>query len=213
MEAKAITRPAKPGNLTVYENDRVTLSYANETFRGHYQVAETGNIDEIKKLLGVPKEVYAKRAAPGLRRLPSSLPTVADLSNEAVAPSAVKAVRAAAKEYVLGDHRQVTQYATVVNAWLAQAKVIIRIAFFQDIVVNNGAVLQVAKDTHALYASSIKMYGTGSIIADGDLTVDCGSFSGYVPTFTVAPGVIATEEVVGVATAKPKRVAQTKGGG
>jgi hypothetical protein len=174
-----ITSDISPSDLVVYKNDKVTVSYANERFRSNYKLLNPATIDEVKQLIGIPKHIKLTRRI-STARLPAYVPSINDLTDSQRAARAVGAVRSAAKQYVLGSHVDAAQWTGVINDWLARSKVVVRVATFSDIVVEDGAILQVARDTQLLQANAIRLYGNGLIQALGDLTIDCTSLQGYL---------------------------------
>lgn len=182
-------------DLVVHEGNSVTLSTKIEQFKPHYKTLYPKSIDEVKEAIGVPKDVPFSRPLCCDSPLKTTIPSADELAAPERALDANKMVRLAAREYVKGDYKNVEQWAGIVNPWLVKAAAEIHLATFQNIVVENGGVLHVSKDTHALYANSIKLYGTGRIEAEGDLTIDCVSFEGNKSV--VAEGVLAEARALG----------------
>lgn len=168
-------------DLVVHERDRVTLSYNVERFKPNYKILTPKNIDEVKQAIGIPKEAQFSRSPhrlTSLAPLSTYIPSIADLKNPKLARQIERNAMLAAREYVQGDYNMVTNMTGLINEWLASRGPKIVIVTFPDIIVNNGGVLHVSKDTNALSANSIKLYGTGRIEAEGDLTIDCTSLEG-----------------------------------
>jgi hypothetical protein len=171
-----------PFNLIVPENDRVTLSRNIEQFKPYYKTLNPTTADEIKEVFGVPKDVSFSRPRILPPQLTNRIISIADLNDPVQSMSSVSTVKLATREYILGDHNLVDQWAGVINYWLGTVEPNLHLAVLNDIVINDGAVLHVAADTHSLQADSIKMYGSGSIEAENDLTIDCTSLEGYLST-------------------------------
>lgn len=178
-------------DLVVHEGDSVTLSTKIEQFKPHYKTVYPKTIDEVKEEIGVPKDVPFSRPLCCDSPLKTAIPSAEELADPERAMKATKMVRLAAREYVKGDYKNVEQWVGIINSWLVKAVAETHLGTFRNIVVEDGGVLRVSRDTHALYANSIELYGTGRIEAEGDLTIDCVSFEGN-------KSVVAGARVVGV---------------
>jgi hypothetical protein len=146
------------------------------------------NIDDVKRWIGVPDHVGARRACCGPAL--SSIPGVESPSDfRKLAPEDRLAVRALANEYVHGDSGRVARYKALLNQLIDRA-VITGVFLRQDIDIHRGAVLELGKDVKVLFARHIRIYRGGLLKLTGDAKIDCVTLTGnlleIVGTTTVA---------------------------
>lgn len=186
-------------DLVVSENDRVTLSYQIEQFRPNYEVIKSNDIDEIKRVIGVPKEIKAlSRPSFITSNLRTFVPSKAFFNKPNVVGRTNKNIHDAAREYVYGEYRNVKSWAPMINEYLGRLRAEIHIARLRNITINDGGVLTVSKDTHSLYANSIKIYGSGTIVAKGHLTIDCLTLEGREDQIKLSGTLITSNVMEGV---------------
>jgi len=186
-------------DLVVSENDRVTLSYQIEQFRPSYEVIKSNDIDEIKRVIGIPKEIESVRRPSFLTtNLRTFLPSKAFFDKANVVGRTNKNIHDAAMEYVCGEYRDVESWAPMINEYLGRFRAELHIARLRNITINDGGVLTVSRDTHSLYANSIKIYGSGAIVAKGHLTIDCLTLDGREERQNLSGTLITSDVMEGV---------------
>lgn len=166
----------KNKDLVVYAKNKITLSYNNEQFKNNYKILKPTSIDEVKQAIGVPKEIVLNKTICCDSKLKSTVLGISQIQDRKKETSEL--LRLAAREYVHGNYNKVLSWSATLDEWLKVSGAAINIAIFHNIVVQDGGVLQVASDTHALNANSIKLYGTGTIYAEGDLSISCATMEG-----------------------------------
>jgi hypothetical protein len=169
--------------LTIPPNTQMLLS-AERVKEAHPALVrlEPKTIDDVKKWIGVPDEVGAKRAC--CCKLPASIPGVGSASEiRQLDPNARRALQDIADEYVNGDSRRVTAYKPVLNYLVDRSWVNIFL-IRQDIDIHNGAVLTVGANIKVLWARNIRIWKGGLLKIKGKAKIDCvsitGNYSGVV---------------------------------
>lgn len=186
-------------DLVVNKNDRVTLSYQIEQFRPNYEVIKSNNIDEIKRIIGVPKEIKSiSRPSILTANLRTFVPSKAFFDKPNVVGRTNKNIHDAAMEYVHGEYRNVESWGPMINEYLGRFRAELHIARLRNITINDGGVLTVSRDTHSLYANSIKIYGSGTIVAKGHLTIDCLTLEGREDQIKLSGSLITSDVMEGV---------------
>lgn len=136
------------------------------------------SLDDVKRWIGVPDEVGAKRAC-GCE-MPSAIRgggSPAEFRKLDVAMR--RTMYDLAYEYVHGDSRRVAAYKPHLNVIVNRA-VITGVFFRQDIDIYNGAVLEVGADIKILFARHIRIWVGGLLRITGDAKIDCVSITGEV---------------------------------
>ncbi len=136
------------------------------------------DIDDVKRWIGVPDKVAAKRRC--TYELPggaSFVEKVSDLRN--LTSADLRALHAIGHEYVHGDSTQVEGFRGALNVFVDGA--VIHGAFIrEDIDVYPRSVLIVGRDLRVLYARHIRIWEGGTIRIEGDARIDCVSIEGGV---------------------------------
>jgi hypothetical protein len=100
-----------------------------------------------------------------------------ETSSEEEKIEARRYAREAAKQYIYGN-ADVSTHKALIEAYLTLRGVIVYVPVFKNIIVNNGATLNIAANTFLVSAYSICLYGSGKIECDGPTTFDCSIFKG-----------------------------------
>jgi hypothetical protein len=169
-------------DLIVNENDTVTISYTLDSFKPNYQTIYPKEIDDVKRLIGVPKEVPIKRKDCCDGIVGSVMHSDEAFQNPETRNRVIKDVRYAAREYIQGDSTAVSHWTGLINKWLTESHAELHIAVFPNIIIYDGGTLNISRDTHGIHAISIKMYGSGKIRAERDIAIDCRTLEGNIQT-------------------------------
>ena len=188
-------------NLVVEEGETVVLSYSSNKFKGIYQKIKPESLEHIKELIGVPKRfqktessirqmfstcspesssVFKKSSLNISARMISPSVLTDENSSEEEKIEARRFAREAAKQYIYGN-TDVDTHKALIEAYLTLRGVFIYVPVFNNIVVNNGATLNIAANTFLVRANNICLYGSGKIVCDGPTTFDCAIFKGNQP--------------------------------
>ncbi len=136
------------------------------------------NLDDVKRWIGVPDEVGAKRAC-GCE-LPSAIPGVGSRAEFRKMDVAMRrSMYLLAYEYVHGDSRRVAAYKPTLD-FIVDRAVITGIFIRQDIDIHDGAVLEIGTGITILYARHIRIWVGGLLKLTGGATIDCVSITGDV---------------------------------
>lgn len=191
------TDQLKPVDLVVPEGDTYTISTARSDLQSKLIEFKPRTIDEVKLLLGVSVETVSPLTQINLSRLPTFKSvrkcTSDDSCEMKVNPAhrfttqpekerkeSVRNVRKVAYEMVYRNFETADAIKKLVNSYLELSEAIIWGILFQNITILNGATLNVAANTHILFANNVKMYGTGKIVSQGPLTLKCSSCEGQL---------------------------------
>jgi len=185
-------------SLVVPQGKTLTLSApaSGQKANGYVRLTPT-SIDDVKKWIGVPDAVGARRTF-----------TSASVSSLAVvnSPAALKAapapqrqsVRTLAYQYVYGNSGSLAHLSPTISH-LVTSGYINGLFLLQDIDVLPKAVLHVAKSLKILFANNIRIWKGGEIKFDGDLKVDCSMMEGNFTQVKI-PSVITASLNLGVLT-------------
>lgn len=202
-----VAKGDKPQDLTLNKDETATLSYKSKEFKKFYREIKPKSADDVKDLLGVPEfvgkfSISEKKAGKkvdekdlkGTVRLRAPMPAgvdIAKLSSKLLSPKQLSShvgeeeteemmsmAHMAMQAYVYGDWTKVMHWKPALDEYLRLRDAVIVIPVLNNIIVNDGATLHIAPDTHAVYANKIQMYGSGRIVCDGPTTFDCDSFEG-----------------------------------
>lgn len=136
------------------------------------------DIDDVKRWIGVPDKVAAKRPCSSERPGGASfVEKVSDLRN--LKSEDLRALHAIGYEYVHGDSARVAEFRTALNVLLVDS-VINGVFVRQDIDVYPKAALVLGRDITLLWARHIRIWEGGTIRIEGDARIDCVSIEGGV---------------------------------
>lgn len=172
----------KLGDLEIHEGDTYSLTYHRQDLRPHYKVLKPDDIEDVKKWLGIPDEIARKKGSrcckPVVSHFFSDEKNVSKEDREGWQGKKSQAIRTVAKEYVYGDSAMYAAWRGEINNLLKVSEAFIYAVFYRDIIIHNGATLNIANNTTLLTANRVKMYGTGKIVSQGPLTLRCYSLEG-----------------------------------
>lgn len=188
-------------DLIVEEGETVVLSYSSKKFRSIYQKIKPDSVDQLKELIGIPKQFQKtnssicqtfstrslesssvfKKSSLNLsaRMIPPSVLTDAESSEEEKI-EARRFAREATKQYIYGNIEMAHQK-SLIEAYLKERGVAIFVPIFNNITVHNGATLSIAANTFLVRANNVCLYGSGKIECNGPTTFDCSTFKGNQP--------------------------------
>lgn len=177
---------APKGALRVEAGETVVLSPNSARFKAVYENVQPRTIAEVRAILGLSEESSkALAAAPQCCKksaIPAALITPADLAHKepAVAARAYHLAYAAAAEYVRAANvTHLEHWVPALDLFISIAKASLNIARFRsDIEIADGATLTISPNTHAVYASAIRIHGTGRIVCSGPVTFKITSLEG-----------------------------------
>ncbi len=136
------------------------------------------SLDDVKRWIGVPDELGAKRVC-GCD-LPSGIQGVASAAEfRELGTTMRRTAHTLAYEYVHGDSRRVAAYKPVIDHILDRA-VITGVFLRQDIDIHKGAVLEVGSNIKILFARHIRIWKGGQLKITGGTKIDCVSITGGV---------------------------------
>jgi hypothetical protein len=197
-------------DFVVQEGETRVLSYKIDELKSYYQALQPKSVTEVKDILGIPDNfgqrsqteqqaqqkikgtstvIEVAQKAPILTRVNIGKLRARVISkqilsspdvNEDERSELMSMTRMAAEAYIYGDSSQVSQWELTINEYLRLKGAIIYVPMFNNIIVHNKGTLNIASDTHALYANKIKLFGTGKIKCGGPTTFDCTSFEGFL---------------------------------
>jgi len=143
-----------------------------------YARLEPKSIDDVKRWIGVPDEIGAKRC--GCHMLPPEVPGVASAGElRKLDTTTQRAIRDIANEYVNGDSRRVLAYKPLL-AHLIDRAYIVGVFLRQDIDIYNGSVLEIGKSVKILFARHIRIWRGGLLKISGNAKIDCVSINGDI---------------------------------
>jgi|CXWL01.1.fsa_nt_gi hypothetical protein len=134
------------------------------------------NLDDVKRWIGVPDELAAKRSCCG--QFPAEVPGVASAAElRKLDATSRLAIRDLAYEYVHGDSRRLSSYKPILDKLVDRA-IITGVFLRLDIDIHRGAVLEVGRDIRVLFARHIRIFRGGLLKLTGDAKIDCVSITG-----------------------------------
>jgi hypothetical protein len=163
--------------MTIPADARMVLT-SEKAKEGHPALVrlEPKNIDDVKRWIGVPDDVGAKRGCSC--KLPSAVPGVASASELGrLHPEVRKSLYDLAHEYVHGDSRRVAAHKPTLD-YLVDRSWINVVAIRKDIDIHKGAVLTIGHDIRVLFARHIRIWQGGLLRIVGDSKIDCLSIVG-----------------------------------
>jgi hypothetical protein len=133
-------------------------------------------IDDVKKWIGVPDQLGAKRAC-GCK-LPAAIPGVGSARElRQLDPNVLRSLHDVANEYVHGDSRRVSVFKPILDHLVDRSWINI-ILIRPDIDIYGGAVLTVDASVKVLWARNIRIWRGGLLRITGDTKIDCVSITG-----------------------------------
>lgn len=207
---KKLKKEDQQRNLVVQEGETRVLSYKSDAFKSYYETIIPKSVDEIKDMIGIPdnsskpiqhEQQFKKTTAKPLLNKPNfvkiAMPANVDVSrlrSRIISPQLLtspdvgddektemmRLTHMAIKAYIYGDSAIVAMWLPTMEEYLKIKGAVLFVPIFNNIEVYNDATLQIAADTHVLYANDIRLYGTGKIICNGPTTFDSKSFEGFL---------------------------------
>jgi hypothetical protein len=193
-------------DLTLADGEQQVLDAQNPLVSGHVRTLTPKGIADVKKWLAGPQAAApaaAKAVAAPAAAKAAAAPAVAKavaapliagnqvVDYHAVAdivtplpavltPNMTTALYAAANQYLFTTKAVEPQVVANLDTWIVRIVPQIPIFFFQDIVVNAGAKLTLAKANSVLFARYITVEKTGQIVGTATvIKIDCAGFTGH----------------------------------
>jgi hypothetical protein len=176
----------KPGttDLNVPAGQTVVLSPGAAQFKANYQQIHPQTIDQVRELFWFVRplpQTVKTHMAPAVAAIATTPMNIKDL--ESTDPKIVRTARLkayqVATEYVRNaDVSNLAAWKSVLDRYLVLNKAVLNILALQDIVVGNGATLQVSKDTHAIYARNFIIHGNGKVVCHAKCTFKLTTLQG-----------------------------------
>jgi hypothetical protein len=165
------------GSVVVAPGTYARLSSVESKSRGPGLVRLTPNsLDDVKRWIGVPDELGAKRCS--CATVPAEIPAIANADDfRKLDHNSRLAVHDLAYEYVHGDSRRLAAYKPWLDHLVADAA-IHGVFFREDIDIHRGAVLEIGKDLKVLFARNIRIWRGGLLKITGPVKIDCVSIVG-----------------------------------
>lgn len=179
-------------DLILEEGETTTLSAEYERFKAVYREIRPKNLEEVRQAIGVPRELVEQSKTSSCVCADADkgrLVTAEDLDSddEEVRGAALRTAHQLTRDMVMKGLPIASHRNSLLDRYITAINPRILLAVMGDVVVNNGATLNISKNTHALYANRIKLYGSGRIVCDGPKTFRCISFQGKLPTPVFQP--------------------------
>lgn len=168
-----------PGGLSVPPRKRLVLSTDRAQCKDTgYVYLEPKTMDDVKRWIGVPDEVAAKRVCPPpCPTMGSFVEGSSELRN--LTTEQVRALHEVGRTFVYGDSRRVAAHRDTLSALLVDA-IIIGVFVRKDIDIYPSAELVIGADVKVLWARHIRIWNGGALRVMGDAKVDCVSITGGV---------------------------------
>ncbi len=171
-------------NLYVDSGETVRLSPDAQRFSAVYKRLYPSSIDEVRTLIGLSESsTQALKAQtccdPSATFTGLASPDDLTSTDTAVSRRAKEIAIQAASQYVTGANPgALAQWKPLIDRYLEIGKAAINYALLGDIEIANGGTLLVSANTRALYANNIKIHGTGRIVCQGNITINCTTLQG-----------------------------------
>ena len=188
-------------NLYVEAGETVVLAPDSQRFAGLYKRLHPSSIDEVRSILGLSDAAAQALNAKGSCQrtcVPTTLHSPEDLSSEdrALRRRAKEVAVKAAYQYVFGANQDAfVQWKPLIDKYLELGKITVNYVVLQDIDIANGGTLIISADTNALNAANITIHGSGRIVCQGTISINCVTLQGVTtvkhPHITVPPQVRA----------------------
>lgn len=172
-------------DLNIPKGQTIKISYDSADFKSHYHLFKPESVDEIKEIIGIPpgiilddskskkedsKKFFSRTFAPGSFK-------DKNVSNEQKI-EIKQLTRMTTKKYIFGEIKELGYWKYIINEYLEDRVPLLFVAYFDDITIQDGGILDINAQTFTVYADKIKMYGSGKIRCDGSTTIDCISMEG-----------------------------------
>jgi hypothetical protein len=162
----------KPGtvNLDVPAGHTVVLSPSAAQFKANYQQIHPQTMDQVRELFWFVRpspQTVKTHMTPAVAAIATKPINIKDLESPDLKVSRTARLTAykVATEYVRNaDVSNLASWKPVLDRYLVLNKAVLNILALQDIVVGNGATLQISKDTHAIYARNFIIHGNGKVV-------------------------------------------------
>lgn len=172
-------------NLVIDSEECVNLTPDSPRFKDVVQQFRPQSIAEVRRLLG-PSPGSSAEGCCMPSALTASLPSPDALMSEDPQErtrARMQAVTAARAYVQAADTRDFKHMEPLLNRFIEISKPILHGFQFADIDIANGATLTLTQNVHLLYASAIRMHGTGRMVCKGPTTIRASSVNGRIPTF------------------------------
>jgi hypothetical protein len=170
----------------------VRLSPDSKRFTNAYKRVYPTDIDEVRALLGLSeasaKALSAQKCC-GAQSMPAGLASPDDLSSsdEAISRRAKEIAVQAAYQYVASANPAgLAQWKPLVNRYLEIGRVPILYCLFRDVDIADRGTLIVPGNLRALYANNIRIHGSGRLVCEGNISINCATLQGIQP-YVVGP--------------------------
>jgi len=171
-------------SLYVESGETVVLAPDSQRFAGVYKRLHPTSIDEVRSVLGLSDAASEALSGQGSCRrtcVPTGLHSPEDLvsHDKALRRRAKDVAIKAAQAYVTGaDPEALAQWKPLIDRYLEIGKVTISYVVLNDIEVADGGTLVVSASTHGINANNIKIHGSGRIVCQGDISINCATLQG-----------------------------------
>ncbi len=172
LEKRYGIKPAKENlqNLTVNRGERVSLNYRNYRDPAHVQVLRPKSVDDLKRWVGSPSGVF-----PGNHPRFGALSPIKDAGGgrATLSPDQQVGLNAIANEYLYGNAQAVPEkdLAALSNRFI-QATVFVPIFYYMDVVILDGATLEVGNGSSVFVCDTLTIHPKGTLRAVGDVRAD-----------------------------------------
>jgi hypothetical protein len=171
-------------DLSVESGETVRLSPDSKRFTTAYKRVYPTDIDEVRGLVGLSeastKALSAQKCC-GAQTIPAGLASPDDLSasDQATSRRAKELAVQAAYQYVTSSNpAALAQWKPLVNRYLEIGRVSIIYCLFKDIDIADHGTLIVPASIRALYASNIRIHGSGRLVCEGNISINCVTLQG-----------------------------------
>lgn len=185
-------------NVDLAEGESMTLTPDSRRYGPIYKEFRPTRLAELQELIGV-RTTDTDRSLQGRCCVNEALQSTVLMPEHLQDSDPVSRARAdrltylATSEYLTGKASQLKAWEPVIDAWIRLRKPILQIAYLNDIVVANKATLTLSANTHALYAHTITIVGSGRINCLGPTKIKATSLEGrrFLISQTVAQSATA----------------------
>jgi hypothetical protein len=171
-------------DLSVESGETVRLSPNSKRLTSAYKRVYPTGIDEVRALVGLSeastKALSAQKCC-GAQSIPAGLALPDDLSSSETATSrrAKELAVQAAYQYVTSSNpAALAQWKPLVNRYLEVGMVPNIYCLFRDIDIADHGTLIVPASLRALYANNIRIHGSGRLVCEGNISINCVTLQG-----------------------------------
>lgn len=161
-------------NLTVAADQKISLDYRQYRDGAHVQVLSAKSLADLKRWVGSPEGIFV-----GEHPKFGSLPSLQGIGGDRTKLSSDQQVNlsAVAREYIYGNAGAVAagDLKSIENLFKQLANVYVPIFFYQDVVINNGATLEIGKGSSAFVCNTLTIHHHGTLSVVGDVRADVGT--------------------------------------